>query len=159
FYYPPTRVIMEAVTDTSYVFRFLTGKYTGKEFPLHPQKKHYLIGRSMDMDVVLADDAVSRRHARFYRHQGHMWLRDLGSRNGTLVNGKAVSLHCLQPGEYIAIGANLMQLAVPMTEATTRSPHPESIEFANGSMTGSIQDNPLVDVLQWLATSRKTGTL
>ena len=48
------------------------------------------IGRAVDNDIVLADDCVSGRHALVTFRQGCWWLRDLDSRNGTLLNGVAV---------------------------------------------------------------------
>jgi hypothetical protein len=110
--------------------------------------------------LVLGDDTVSRKHARIYSARGTLWLRDLGSRNGTLVNGRTVSHHRLRPGDRITIGASLMRVDVVPLERLEREkgPGPEEVT-AGRSMSGSIQDIPLADVLQWLATSRKTGTL
>jgi pSer/pThr/pTyr-binding forkhead associated (FHA) protein len=48
------------------------------------------IGRADDNDVVLRDPRVSRRHAELVRSEHHFELRDLGSRNGTFVNGQSV---------------------------------------------------------------------
>lgn len=151
-----------------HVLRFLTGKYKGEEFPLGPDREHYIVGRSSDSDLVLADDAVSRKHARFFSERHRVWLRDLGSRNGTLVNGVAVRRHCLRPGDRITIGGSLMSVivakpsqvgAAPRAGERKRSRAPVTTDFSNRSMAGSIEEIPLVDVLQWLAASRKTGTL
>jgi hypothetical protein len=49
-----------------------------------------IIGRSSDADVLLDNDTVSRRHALLIRRAGHMWLADLGSSNGTYLNGAPV---------------------------------------------------------------------
>ena len=48
------------------------------------------IGRAADSDLVLSDLAVSERHARLEPAGGAIWVRDLGSRNGTFVDGVAV---------------------------------------------------------------------
>jgi hypothetical protein len=82
-----------------HVLKFLTGKYKGEEFPLGPDGRHFIAGRSSEADLVLADDAVSRKHARFYIERRRTWVRDLCSRNGTLVNGAPVKRHCLRPGD------------------------------------------------------------
>lgn len=151
-----------------HVLKFLTGKYKGEEFPLGPDKDYFVVGRSSESDLVLADDAVSRKHARFFLERQRMWLRDLGSRNGVLVNGSLVRKHCLRGGDKISIGANLMSVVVakpsqvgaaPRAGEKKRSRTPVTVDFSNRSMTGSIEEIPLVDVLQWLAASRKTGTL
>lgn len=151
-----------------HVLKFLTGKYKGEEFPLGPDKEFFVVGRSSESDLVLADDAVSRKHARFFVERQRMWVRDLGSRNGVVVNGSPVRKHCLRAGDKIAIGASLMSVVVakpsqvgaaPRAGEKKRSRTPVTVDFSNRSMTGSIEEIPLVDVLQWLAASRKTGTL
>ncbi len=151
-----------------HVLRFLTGKYQGDEFPLIPAEGGYVVGRSSEVDLVLADDSVSRKHLRFYFERDRTWLRDLGSRNGTRVNGTTLRHHCLREGDRIAIGSSL--LSVTMLDAhdaaklkrggekSSRS-RAEPEDSGNRSMSGSLEDIPLVDVLQWLGTSRKTGTL
>ena len=148
--------------ETLTVLEFISGKYEGHEFPLDGEA--FVAGRSTEADLVLADDAVSRKHARFYARRGRMWVRDLGSRNGTQINGKSVKHHCLRPGDRIVIGSSLVKVADKTAqqlsskragEQRRRRPN----DSAGRSMTGSIEDIPLMDVLQWLATSRKTGAL
>jgi sigma-B regulation protein RsbU (phosphoserine phosphatase) len=70
----------------------------------HLTGSRVVIGRSPDCDVVLASDSVSRQHAELVAH-GDAWsVRDLGSRNGTGVNGVRVNgERPLQPGDVIQI--------------------------------------------------------
>ncbi|UYN92069.1 MAG: FHA domain-containing protein [Anaerolineales bacterium] len=49
------------------------------------------LGRHPSCEWVLADETVSSRHARLVFHHDHWWLEDLGSRNGTFLNGDALS--------------------------------------------------------------------
>ena len=51
----------------AYVLRFISGKYQGGEFPIAPEKS-VLIGRSSDLEMVLVEDMVSRKHARISLH-------------------------------------------------------------------------------------------
>lgn len=140
-----------------HVLHFVHGKYAGEEFPLGPDDS-YIAGRSPEADIVLADDTVSRKHARFYQSRDLIWVRDLGSRNGTTVNGQSIHRHALREGDRIAIGSSLARIVmVPASQLSRRTRRPE--DSAARSMTGSLQDIPLADVLQWLATSRKTGML
>jgi len=65
-----------------------------------------LIGRLSSSDVVLADSNVSRRHAEL-RKEGSRWMIvDLGSTNGTMVNGKLAREQSLEPGDRIAFGTS-----------------------------------------------------
>jgi pSer/pThr/pTyr-binding forkhead associated (FHA) protein len=65
-----------------------------------------VIGRSSDADVHLSNDDVSRQHALLWREAGTTWLVDLGSSNGTSVNGvAATSAVDLIDGDRLAFGA------------------------------------------------------
>lgn len=65
-----------------------------------------VIGRLSTNDVVLADSNVSRKHAEL-RRDGSRWvLVDLGSTNGTLVNGKLAKEHPLQSGDRMTFGTS-----------------------------------------------------
>jgi pSer/pThr/pTyr-binding forkhead associated (FHA) protein len=63
------------------------------------------LGRSRDCDCVLAEPSVSRRHAEL-RRDGESWLlRDLGSRNGTRVNGvRLLGETEVCPGDRVSFG-------------------------------------------------------
>jgi pSer/pThr/pTyr-binding forkhead associated (FHA) protein len=62
------------------------------------------IGRSRDNTVYLADERVSRRHARIDLQQGTFVISDLDSANGTYVNGQRIQRHRLNSGDEIRIG-------------------------------------------------------
>lgn len=64
----------------------------------------FTIGRHPSCDVVLPGAAVSRRHARLVYRDGSWIIQDLGSTNGTLVNGAPVGRCKLQPGDRLVIG-------------------------------------------------------
>jgi hypothetical protein len=64
------------------------------------------IGRLSTSDVVLADSNVSRRHAEIRRDSSGWVLVDLGSTNGSLVNGKLAKEHALKHGDRISIGTS-----------------------------------------------------
>jgi two-component system cell cycle response regulator len=64
-----------------------------------------VIGRGRNVDVVLIDDGVSREHARIRIDGGHLFLEDLGSRNGTFRNGMKVDTPVqLNDGDKIQVG-------------------------------------------------------
>lgn len=56
-----------------------------------PLDRSAQIGRAPDNDLVVADSEVSWRHALVYREGDHVLIRDLGSRNGTLVDGASIT--------------------------------------------------------------------
>lgn len=62
------------------------------------------IGRLSDRDVVLDDPLVSRRHCEVRRSGTNYRLVDLGSANGTLVNGEPIDSHQLSNGDSVDIG-------------------------------------------------------
>jgi hypothetical protein len=66
------------------------------------------IGRAMDNDLVLGDSRVSRHHARLQGRRGTLVLTDLGSSNGTRVNGITVQEVVLGPGDRIQLGDSVL---------------------------------------------------
>ncbi len=63
-----------------------------------------VIGRGTDADITIADTGASRRHAEILWDGQHAMVRDLGSTNGTLLNGRAVREAALEPDSTIRIG-------------------------------------------------------
>lgn len=70
------------------------------------------IGRATDVELVLADPLVSRRHASLSARAGRLVLRDLGSTNGTRVDGESVREVVVGPGNQIEIGATRLEIIV-----------------------------------------------
>lgn len=63
-----------------------------------------LVGSSPDVAAVLVDRAVSRLHAQLELHTDGVWIRDLGSRNGTFVEGLRVTQALVPEGGRIVVG-------------------------------------------------------
>ena len=70
------------------------------------------IGRAPDNDVVVGDPATSGHHGRIEVRGGSFWISDLGSTNGTLVNGEPVIDRELSDGDQIAIGQNTIRFTL-----------------------------------------------
>jgi pSer/pThr/pTyr-binding forkhead associated (FHA) protein len=69
------------------------------------------VGRAADADLVLADELVSRRHARVSQRGAGAVVEDLGSRNGTFVNGNQIHGPTrLVPGDQLQLGVTLVEL-------------------------------------------------
>jgi hypothetical protein len=67
------------------------------------------IGRQSDNDLVVADPGISRHHAEVINESGTCTLRDLGSTNGTYVNGSVVHEHALRDGDRISLGSTVVE--------------------------------------------------
>jgi hypothetical protein len=73
------------------------------------RKEVLTIGRLPECDVVISDPGASRRHAEI-RHDGDAYVvRDLGSTNGTIVNGEVTPSHVLRSGDRITIGTTELE--------------------------------------------------
>ena len=81
----------------------LRGPLTGKSFML-PEAGRVVLGRSEDANVQIFDDRISRLHCLFERSGGEIFLTDLGSSNGTWVNGRSVSRQVLRQGDSVRLG-------------------------------------------------------
>jgi hypothetical protein len=65
----------------------------------------FVLGRSRDCDLRVADLNISRRHAEIHKDGDAFWIVDLGSMNGTLLNGRRVEREKLAEGDRITLGA------------------------------------------------------
>ena len=63
-----------------------------------------VIGRRKNCDFRIPLESVSRRHCQLSYEEGNLRIRDLGSRNGTYLNGKKVEEVEVQPGDFLQIG-------------------------------------------------------
>lgn len=94
---PPARL---QVTD---------GPLRGTSIPLGASA--VVLGRAPSCTVPLQDDYSSSRHARIYPHEGAWWVEDLGSTNGTFVDGERIDAPTvLNPGKAVRIGQTVLEL-------------------------------------------------
>lgn len=100
-----------------------------------------VVGRSPDSDVVLDSDDVSRFHGKFFYQSGNYYFCDLGSRNGTIINGKILEKnhsYILNDGDIIRIG----DFALMLEEDTSFSQQSETVvRIINPSMFSHVQRN------------------
>ena len=156
---PPSRPAKQ------FALRFISGKYQGGEFPLPPNKE-VVVGRSSELDMVLVEDMVSRRHAKITVTGDQIFIQDLGSTNGTFVNGEKIKRSRLAEGDRILIGTSIIKLVSSETPTTDGAEKPNLEEMAAGrrtsqvrTMSGAIEEVPLPDLLQLFSTSKKSGVL
>src|SRR5882672_456180 len=160
------------MSDRAYALRFISGKYQGGEYPLSDAGE-LVIGRSSEQDMVLIEDMVSRKHAKLTLASDQITIADLGSTNGTFVNGEKVQRARLKEGDRILIGTSILKLV-----AVARRPSPAVVDAKAAQQTlertaaaqekrqggrtavqGRLEEVPLVDLLQLLSTSKKTGAI
>ncbi|MFL5866559.1 MAG: FHA domain-containing protein, partial [Thermoleophilaceae bacterium] len=122
--------------------RVVAGNAAGKEIELDSE---FLIGRAADKEEgKLGDDPeISRSHARISRRAGdQLAIEDLGSTNGTFVNGKKVEgAQVLSAGDTIKVGTTTLQVLSPEGEApqatafSASPPPPSQATKATGTPT------------------------
>jgi pSer/pThr/pTyr-binding forkhead associated (FHA) protein len=155
--------------------RFISGKYQGGEFPLEDGREIF-VGRSSELGMVLVEEMVSRKHARIIARGGTVEIEDLGSTNGTFVNGERISKATAAEGDRILIGSNILRVIAlngdPSNIATAARTKPETQQTtrkgvrrftgdapAEARMSGALEDIPLPDLLQLFGSSKKDGVL
>lgn len=150
----------------AFALRFISGKYQGGEFPIYPDKP-IVVGRSSDLDMVLVEDMVSRKHARIAMGGEGIMIEDLGSTNGTFVNGEKVKKAKLKEGDRVLIGTSILKVVAADQAAAAGGDAKANLENVAAArrtsqvrtMSGSLQEVPLPDLLQLFGTSKKSGVL
>ncbi len=150
-------------TPQKLALRFISGKYQGAEFPLEDAPE-IVVGRSSDLDMVLVEDMVSRKHARL-ECTDEIAIEDLGSTNGTFVNGERIKRTKLKEGDRVLIGTSIIKVVLadsvalaPSSSRRRARPAASNRNQVRG-MSGALDEIPLPDLLQLLGSSKKTGVL
>jgi hypothetical protein len=93
------------------ILRALSGPGAGKNFPLSPSGRTSM-GRSRRNDIVVPEDAASAQHCRIDREGDSYVLHDLGSTNGTWVNGTRTERAVLQHGDRLKAGDTVFTVSL-----------------------------------------------
>lgn len=111
------------------------GKHDGEIIPLHSPK--FLIGREGDCHLRPNSDSISRHHCAFTLDDYGVRLRDLGSTNGTFVNGERVrGVVQLNSGDQVAVGK--LTLEVELAEGDSPPPAPPAAD--QSTLTGETAE-------------------
>jgi hypothetical protein len=97
-----TQVIQAAPAAQARARLLLAAGGARQEIPL--DSTLLTIGRGLNNDIILEDSRVSRHHAQIRYRSKRFWINDLGSTNGTFVNGEAVEERALRNGDVISLG-------------------------------------------------------
>jgi len=128
------------------------------------------IGRAEESDVFVPDVGVSRCHADIRWEGDAFVIADLGSANGTFVNGERVTERVLAHGDEIRVGPLTLGFRVEEADGVdasrrARTRHVRELDtavsrspFARG-IAGGLADVPISEVVQLLERARKTGRL
>ena len=96
---------MAAATNKERVHTYLLVKGGGQaERIIVWDSQDVSVGRSPENDISIDDAALSRRHAEFYRADGAWAIKDLGTSNGTTVNGETIRTRVLQNKDVVRFG-------------------------------------------------------
>jgi two-component system, cell cycle sensor histidine kinase and response regulator CckA len=115
----------------------LAGTGVGRKLPL---RDGLVLGRSADCELVVDDAELSRRHARFLAVVGSFVVEDLGSRNGTWVNGSRIDAPTkLAFGDRVQVGRTILQLA-PYDRVEEQLLHRQRLETLGRLSAGIAHD-------------------
>jgi predicted component of type VI protein secretion system len=110
--------------------------------PIRLDRVLVVVGRYPNCDARLVSPQVSRWHCCLTEVDGEVWVRDLGSTNGTRIDGQRVSSGRLRPGDELAIAHYRYRLeADQVTAVAGLSPHADAPRVASGPTRGS-EDAP-----------------
>ena len=130
------------------------GKPEGKTIPLLGPR--FKIGRGETCHLRPNSEQVSREHAEFVVNATNVTVADLGSRNGTLVNGRAITApQSLRNGDLVQVGP--LTFAVSIQGAPAEASRPATGP-SGGSKSGSLDDVSNDEIDSWLISDKETPT-
>jgi len=104
-----------SMTANKYQATMRSGPFPGKTFPI--EKEEAVLGRDLANEIVISDPEVSRRHARFFIRDESVFVEDLGSTNGTFLNGERIaSPQQLRMGDVITFGESVVMVFEKFTQ-------------------------------------------
>jgi pSer/pThr/pTyr-binding forkhead associated (FHA) protein len=130
--------------------KVLRGASAGKEVAISAPR--FFIGRSEECQLRVNSDAISRRHCAITLEQGEVRIRDLGSRNGTYVNGTRIDgEHRIQMGDQLRVGpleflvtflkaASSPKAAQAATKPNSAGSSAKAASLSDDEMAGLIDD-------------------
>jgi len=129
---------------------------SGSRFPIG--KERLTIGRSRESDIFLADQLLSRHHAEIRQRSNGFWLLDLGSKNGTLLNGEKIKdEQRLRHGDVITLGEHVLTFSA--TDESEEEPEALGTKIFSARELSDIATKPAMDAEGFARQSRLLSVL
>ena len=116
---------LKAVSDTKWQIKAMTGPLAGKLMNVDGMKR---IGRDPASEIVVSGGHVSRRHAELLLRDEQLWIRDLGSSNGTYVNGKKTHEQPLFLGDEVKVDAVVFRVVQGLSPKAAPAAEAENLD-------------------------------
>lgn len=108
-----------------YTLQVLTGEQAGQ---IRAIDETLIVGRAEECDLQLPDRRMSRRHARFHKIDDRLFVEDLGSPNGTLVNQHRIRKSELHSGDIVTMGKTSVRIATTTSPSSPERIRPDLIK-------------------------------
>src|SRR5581483_11393591 len=132
------------------ILTILAGPEQGQVFKI--ARPSTTMGRSNTCEVVITDPLVSRQHCQIMLGMGGINLRDLGSTNGTFLNGVRITESAIRNQDVISIGGTRLRFAVEVTKETGDSKTPKIDELAHKKLLTLYEVGNIVNSVLELKT-------
>jgi pSer/pThr/pTyr-binding forkhead associated (FHA) protein len=138
--------------------RVIGGKNDGREIKIAVPK--FVIGRGEEAHLRPSSDLISRAHCSLVVQNGSVTISDMGSRNGTYVNGKKLeAAHLAKSGDTLRVGRLQFEVIVDHAEPGQKRPKVEGVAEA-AARTAAAAGNGMLDedsITDWLTTGVDEG--
>ena len=128
----------------------------GKELTINIESLPFVMGRESDCDLKLIDKRISRHHCELRISSNMLWIRDLGSTNGTFINKKrSEQAELLEPNDIISIGD--YEFKVKRNETSASDTTHTSLETICSTLSKEIKDLSSFAANERIEEAKETG--
>jgi hypothetical protein len=107
------------VASTMYALQVIEGRLSGTIYEL-PANREFVLGRGSQLEIVIDEDMVSRRHAKITTYHDSVVIQDLNSTNGTLVNQQQITGgYRLNTNDEVTIGSCVLRIILQQKDDQT----------------------------------------
>ena len=133
------------------VLKVVGGKSDGREIKISVPR--FIIGRGETAHLRPSSDLVSREHCEILVGDGSVIINDMGSRNGTFVNGKQLAQkHKAKSGDSLRVGRLQFEVVIDPVKASTKKPRVAGVVEAASRTAASKKKMSLEDsITDWLS--------